>query len=174
MNPVLENIRERRSIRSYSDRLVPREVIDQIIEAGLYAASGKNRQDAIIIAVSDRAMRDRISEMNRQVGGYDEGFDPFYGAPQMLIVLAKKDEPNHVYDGTLVMGNMMLAAHALGIGSCWIHRARQEFDTEQGRQILCDLGIEGEWEGIGHLAIGYTEGDYPHPHRIKENRVYYI
>lgn len=174
MSEVLDKIVSRRSIRHYKDTAVPRELIDKIIRAGLYAASGKNRQDCIIISVTNRQMRDRIMEMNRQVGGYDADFDPFYGAPAMLIVLAKKDEPNHVYDGSLVMGNLMLAAHDLGLGSCWIHRARQEFETSEGKKILADLGIEGEWEGIGHCALGYIDGDYPEPLPRKGNRVFYI
>lgn len=174
MSEVLDKIESRRSIRHYKDTIVPRELIDKIIRAGLYAASGKNRQDCIIISVTNRAMRDRIMEMNRQIGGYAADVDPFYGAPAMLIVLAKKDEPNHVYDGSLVMGNLMLAAHDLGLGSCWIHRARQEFETEEGRQILADLGIEGEWEGIGHCALGYIDGDNPVPLPRKPNRVFYI
>ncbi|MBQ9545725.1 MAG: nitroreductase [Bacteroidales bacterium] len=174
MSEVLDKIESRRSIRHYKDTMVPRELIDKIIRAGLYAASGKNRQDCIIISVTNRAMRDRIMEMNRQIGGYAADVDPFYGAPAMLIVLAKKDEPNHVYDGSLVMGNLMLAAHDLGLGSCWIHRARQEFETEEGRQILADLGIEGEWEGIGHCALGYIDGENPAPLPRKPNRVFYI
>lgn len=174
MSEVLDKIESRRSIRHYKDTAVPRELIDKIIRAGLYAASGKNRQDCIIISVTNRAMRDRIMEMNRQIGGYAADVDPFYGAPAMLIVLAKKDEPNHVYDGSLVMGNLMLAAHDLGLGSCWIHRARQEFETEEGRQILADLGIEGEWEGIGHCALGYIDGENPAPLPRKPNRVFYI
>lgn len=174
MSEVLDKIESRRSIRHYKDTAVPRELIDKIIRAGLYAASGKNRQDCIIISVTNRQMRDRIMEMNRQIGGYAADVDPFYGAPAMLIVLAKKDEPNHVYDGSLVMGNLMLAAHDLGLGSCWIHRARQEFETEEGRQILADLGIEGEWEGIGHCALGYIDGENPAPLPRKPNRVFYI
>lgn len=174
MSEVLDKIESRRSIRHYKGTMVPRELIDKIIRAGLYAASGKNRQDCIIISVTNRAMRDRIMEMNRQIGGYAADVDPFYGAPAMLIVLAKKDEPNHVYDGSLVMGNLMLAAHDLGLGSCWIHRARQEFETDEGRQILADLGIEGEWEGIGHCALGYIDGENPAPLPRKPNRVFYI
>ena len=174
MSEVLDKIESRRSIRRYKDTRVPRELRDKIIRAGLYAASGKNRQDCIIISVTNRAMRDRIMEMNRQIGGYAADVDPFYGAPAMLIVLAKKDEPNHVYDGSLVMGNLMLAAHDLGLGSCWIHRARHEFETKEGRQILADLGIEGEWEGIGHCALGYIDGENPAPLPRKPNRVFYI
>ena len=92
----------------------------------------------------------------------------------MLIVLAKKDWPNRVYDGSLVMGNLMLAAHDLGIGSCWIHRAKQEFETDWGKEFLKSLGIEEEYEGIGHCALGYVDGDYPKAPTIKENRVYYV
>ena len=96
--------------------------------------------------------------MNRKIGGWDEGFDPFYGAPVVLVVLAEKDWPTHVYDGSLVMGNLMLAAHTEGIGSCGIHRAKEEFESEEGKQILSDLGVTGEYEGIGHciLCLLYT------------------
>ena len=128
-NPVLDALRDRRSIRRYKPELPPKEALQQIIDAGLYAASGHGLQTAIIVAVTDKTLRDRLSEMNRVIGGWDEGFDPFYGAPAVLIVLADKSSYNCVYDGALAMGNMMLAAHALGLGSCWINRARQEFDT---------------------------------------------
>ena len=119
-------------------------------------------------------MRDKISEMNRKIGGWAEGFDPFYGAPVMLIVLADKSCPTYIYDGSLVMGNLMLAAHNEGVGSCWIHRAKEEFESEEGKEILRSLGIEGEYEGIGHCALGYTEGEYPEGHERKDNWVYYI
>ena len=112
--------------------------------------------------------------MNRVIGGWDEGFDPFYGAPAVLIVLADKSSYNHVCDGALAMGNMMLAAHALGLGSCWINRARQEFDTEEGREILRAIGVEGDYEGIGHCIVGYPEGDAPEAKPRKENRVYWV
>ena len=98
----------------------------------------------------------------------------FYGAPAMLIVLGKKDWPTHVYDGSLVMGNLMLAAHDLGIGSCWIHRAKEEFESSWGRELLASLGIEDEYEGIGHCALGYVDGDYPDVIPRKENRVFYL
>lgn len=171
-NEVLKAMKERRSIRSFKPDAVPQEIIDEIIEAGLYAASGKNRQGAVIVEVTDKKLRDRIMEMNREIGGWDEGFDPFYGAPAMLIVLGDKSVPTYVYDGSLVMGNLMLAAHTLGIGSCWIHRAKQEFESEEGKAILRELGVEGDFEGIGHCAIGYPaekKGDIPR----KENRVFY-
>lgn len=174
MSEALENIKTRRSIRKYKPDMVPQEILDKIIEAGLYAASGMGQQNTIIIQVTNKELRDKISKMNQEIGGWKEGFDPFYGAPVMLIVLAKKDWPNRVYDGSLVMGNLMLAAHDLSIGSCWIHRAKQEFETDWGREFLKSLGIEEEYEGIGHCALGYVDGDYPKAPTIKENRVYYV
>ena len=174
MSEALENIRTRRSIRKYKPDMVPQEILDKIIEAGLYAASGMGQQNTIIIQVTNKELRDKISKMNQEIGGWKEGFDPFYGAPVMLIVLAKKDWPNRVYDGSLVMGNLMLAAHDLGIGSCWIHRAKQEFETDWGKEFLKSLGIEEEYEGIGHCALGYVDGDYPKAPTIKENRDYYV
>ena len=174
MSEALENIKTRRSIRKYKPDMVPQEILDKIIEAGLYAASGMGQQNTIIIQVTNKELRDKISKINQEIGGWKEGFDPFYGAPAMLIILAKKDWPNRVYDGSLVMGNLMLAAHDLGIGSCWIHRAKQEFETDWGKEFLKSLGIEEEYEGIGHCALGYVDGDYPKAPTIKENRVYYV
>ena len=174
MSNVLEKMKTRRSIRKYKPDMVPQELLDQIIEAGIYAASGRNRQDSIIIQVTDKKLRDEIMEMNCKIGGWQEGFDPFYGAPAMLIVLTRKDNPNRVYDGSLVMGNLMLAAHELGIGSCWIHRAKEEFETEWGKELLKSLGIEEEYEGIGHCALGYVDGEYPKELARKECRVFYI
>lgn len=174
MNDLLEQIKSRRSIRRFKPDAIPQGLLEQVIEAGTYAASGKNQQSAIIIAVTNREMRDRIAAANCRIGGWEEGFDPFYGAPAILIVLAKKDCRNHVYDGSLVMGNLMLAAHALGLGSCWIHRAKEEFASPEGRALLRSLGIEEEYEGIGHCALGYIDGGYPQPPKRKENWVYYI
>ncbi|WP_346708737.1 nitroreductase [Massilistercora timonensis] len=174
MNKVLEAMKERRSIRSFRPDAVPQELLDRIMEAGLYAANGRGSQNTIIIQVTKKSVRDEIAEMNRKIGGWDEGFDPFYGAPAMLIVLGKKDWPTHVYDGSLVMGNLMLACHELGLGSCWIHRAKEEFETEWGRNLLKSLGIEEEYEGIGHCAIGYVAGEYPKAPERKENRLFYI
>ncbi len=142
MSEVLKEMKERRSIRKYKSEMVPQDVLDKIIEAGLYAASGKGTQNTIIIQVTKKELRDEIAEMNRKIGGWEEGFDPFYGAPAMLIVLAKKDWPTGIYDGSLVMGNLMLAAHDLGIGSCWIHRAKEEFETQWGKNCLNHLELK--------------------------------
>ena len=174
MNEIISAMIERRSIRKFKSDMPKREYIEQIIEAGLYAANGRGAQSAIIIAVTDKELRDRIAEDNRKIGGWDEGFDPFYGAPAMLIVLGQKDWPTHVYDGSLVMGNMMLAAHSLGLGSIWIHRAKEEFETDEYKTLLEKLGVSGEWEGIGHCAIGYIDGDVPAAAPRKKGRVYWV
>lgn len=170
MGSVIDAMRERRSIRAYTGEVPPRELIDQVIDAGLWAASGMNRQGPIVVAVTDRALRDRLSAMNAEIMGRP-GTDPFYGAPVVLVVLAPRDQPNRVYDGSLVMGNLMLAAHALGLGSCWIHRAREEFDTPEGKEILAELGVEGDYEGIGHCVLGYA-AEAPEPKPRREGRVF--
>lgn len=174
MNEIIKAMKERRSIRKFKPDTVSKKDIDEIIEAGLYAANGMGRQAVITVAVTNKQLRDKISEDNRKIGGWDKGFDPFYGAPVILIVLAEKDWRNRVYDGSLVIGNMMLAAHSLGLGSIWIHRAKEEFETDEYKKLLKDIGVDGEWEGIGHCAIGYIDGDIPKPAPRKENRVYFI
>lgn len=174
MSELLKKIETRRSIRKFKNTMIPRDVIDQIIKAGTYAATGRNHQGCKIICVTNPEMRNHLSEVNRQIGGWPECFDPFYGAPVVLIVLADKNWPTHVYDGSLVMGNLMLAAHELGIGSCWIHRAKEEFEMEIGQELLQQLGIEGEWEGIGHCVLGYPDGNIPTAPERKEDWVHYI
>ncbi len=174
MNEIINTIKERRSIRKFKPDIPAKEDIRQIIEAGLYAASGKGKQSAITIAVTNQELRNRLSSDNCKIGGWEAGYDPFYGAPAILIVLADKSRPTGIYDGSLVMGNMMLAAHALGLGSIWIHRAKEEFEMPEYQQLLKDLGIQGQWEGIGHCAIGYVDGEPPRPAPRKDGRVYFI
>jgi nitroreductase len=174
MSEVLNNLKTRRSIHKYTDEPVADEQISQIIEAGLYAASGMGKQGTIIVAVTNKEQRDRLSAANAKIAGAPEGFDTFYGAPAVLIVLADKSVPTHVYDGSLVIGNMMLGAHSLGLGSIWIHRAKEEFETDEYRQLLKDLGVEGDWEGIGHCAIGYIDGEAPEAADRKDGRVYWV
>lgn len=172
MNEILKAMKERRSIRKFKADMPKREDIQEIIEAGLYAASGQGKQAVITVAVTNKALRDKIAASNGQIGGRLEG-DPFYGAPVILIVLASKDRATRVYDGSLVMGNMMLAAHSLGLGSIWIHRAKEEFELPEYQQLLKDLGVEGEWEGIGHCAVGYMDGDAPKAAERKSGRVFW-
>lgn len=162
----------RKSVKKYKPQPVEKELIDKIIEAGLNAPSGLNKQSPIILAVTNKELRDELSRLN---AGDDPFFraDPFYGAPCVLVVLADKSVPTRVYDGSLVMENMLLAAHALGLGACWIHRARETFERPEGKAILKKLGIEGEYEGIGNCIVGYADID-PEKKPRKENRVYYI
>ena len=174
MNDMIKAMEERRSIRKYKPDMVPCDVVDRIIEAGLYAASGMGKQATKIIALTNKEIRDELSKLNCKIGGWDEGFDPFYGAPAILIVLADKSCRTAIYDGSLVMGNLMLAAHSLGLGSIWIHRAKEEFERPEYQALLKKLGIEGEWEGIGHCAVGYIDGEAPKAAKRKDNRVFWI
>lgn len=153
--------------------MIPEETMNTIIEAGTYAATGMGMQSPIIIAVTNKKVRDELSALNAKIMGKDEDFDPFYGAPVVLIVLADKNRPTYIYDGTLVMGNLMNAAHDQGIGSCWIHRAKEEFEGDYGKEMLAKLGIEGNYEGIGHCVLGYADQE-PEAKPRKENYVYYI
>ncbi|MBQ8230091.1 MAG: nitroreductase [Clostridia bacterium] len=162
----------RKSVKKYKPQPVEKELIDKIIEAGLNAPSGLNKQSPIILAVTNKEVRDELSRLN---AGDDPFFraDPFYGAPCVLVVLADKSVPTYLYDGSLVMENLLLAAHSLGLGACWIHRARETFNRPEGKAILKNLGIEGEYEGIGNCIVGYADID-PEKKPRKENRVYYI
>lgn len=169
---AMQNLLTRRSVRKYKPDMVPQEKLDKILEAGTYAATGMGRQSPIILAVTDKTMRDKLSKMNAAIMGSDN--DPFYGAPVVLVVLADKNVPTYIYDGSLVMGNLMNAAHAEGIASCWIHRAKEEFNSEEGKKILQDLGITGDYEGIGHCTLGYADGDEPAAKPRKENYVYSV
>ena len=173
MNETLKVLETRRSCRNFKPDMVKEEDLTAILRAGTYAATGMGKQSPIIIAVTDKKLRDEIMEENRKIGGWDEGFDPFYGAPVILIVLAKKDVITHVYDGSLVMGNLMNAASSLGVSNIWIHRAKEEFESDFGKNLLKKLGIEGEYEGIGHCALGYAKEPEKEAAPRKENYVYY-
>ena len=174
MNDIIKAMEERRSIRKFKPDMPSKNDIDQIIEAGLYAPSGMGRQNVIIVAITNKKQRDELADDNRRIGGWPEGFDPFYGAPVILVVLAPKDSPIRIYDGSLVMGNLLLAAHSLSLGSIWIHRAKEEFETDKYKQLLKKLGVEGEWEGIGHCAVGFIDGEPPKAAPRKPNRVFYV
>ena len=170
-NEVLECIKNRRSIKKYKSTPVPEEALAAILEAGTYAPTGRNMQAPIIIAVTNKEMRDKLSRLNADVLG--TAADPFYGAPVVLVVLAEKGRRTYVHDGALVMGNLMLAAHALGVGSCWIHRAAETFEMPHWKELLASLGLTGDYEGIGNCVLGYADCDLPAPPARKEGRVYY-
>lgn len=154
MKDGLNALYERRSVRKYKSEQISDGELEQILKAGLCAPSAMNRQPAIIIAVQDKGTIAYMSKLNAQVMGSNG--DPFYGAPTVLVVLAEADNINAVKDGSLVLGNLMNAAHALGVGSCWIHRAREEFASGEGKALLKRWGIEGDWVGVGHCILGYA------------------
>lgn len=172
MAETLTTLKTRRSCRAYKPDRVEADKLNAIIEAGTYAATGMGKQSPIIIVVENKEIRDKLSKMNAKIMGMD--IDPFYGAPELLIVLANKEIPTYVYDGSLVMGNMMNAAADLGVASCWIHRAKEEFESEEGKAILKDLGIEGDYEGIGHLVLGYEAKPAGDPAPRKADYIYKI
>ena len=157
MNAIIENLKTRRSVRAYKAEMPDQTLIDQVLEAGIYAPTGKNMQTPIIVEVTNKEVRDKLSRLNAAVLGVNA--DPFYGAPVVLVVLASRDFPTYVYDGSLVMGNLMNAAHSLGLATCWVHRAREVFDSEEGKALLREWGIEGDYEGIGHCILGYAKSD---------------
>lgn len=172
MAETLTTLKTRRSCRAYKPELIEEEKLNAIMEAGTYAATGMGKQSPIILSVTNKEVRDQLSKMNAAIMGVD--FDPFYGAPQLLIVLADKAVPTYLYDGALVMGNLMNAAADLGVASCWVHRAKEEFESEEGKAILKKLGIEGDYEGIGHLILGYAAKPENAPAPRKANYIYKI
>lgn len=172
-NAVLRSLRTRRSVRAFRAEQVEAEALQAVLEAGTYAATGRNMQSPIILAVQDPTVREQLRRLNAAVMGTPDR-DPFYGAPTVLVVLADADRMTYLEDGALVLGNMMHAAHAVGLASCWIHRAREEFETEEGKALLARLGITGNYVGIGHLALGYAATDLPAAAPRKENYIYYV
>ena len=171
-NEVLNAIKTRRSIRKYKAEQITDEQLDAILEAGTYAATGMGKQSPVIVVVQKPELIAKLSKMNAAVMGTTS--DPFYGAPTVLIVLADPERGTYVEDGSLVMGNLMLAAHAVGVDSCWIHRAKEEFETQEGKELLKSLGIEGDYEGIGHLVLGYAAAPLKEAAPRKADYVYYI
>jgi nitroreductase len=156
-NETIQTIRSRRSCRAYKPEQITNEELEAVLGAGTYAASAMGKQSAKIVVVQDAATREKLSRMNAAIMGKD--CDPMYGAPTILVVLADANAKCAVQDGSLVMGNLMLAAASLGLGSCWINRAKEEFESEEGKALLKKWGIEGEWIGVGHCILGYPAGD---------------
>ena len=169
---TLTVLKTRRSCRAYLPDPVEDEKLNAILEAGTYAATGMGRQSPIILVVKDPEVRAKLQKLNAAAMGMD--IDPFYGAPELLVVLASKDMPTYVCDGSLVMGNMMNAAADLGVARCWIHRAKEEFESEEGKAILKRLGIEGDYEGIGNLILGYAAKPANTPAPRKADYIYRI
>ena len=167
MNEIIKAMEERRSIRKFKPDMPTKEDLEQIIEAGLYAANGMGKQATITIAVTNKKLRDRLSAINAKIGGWKEGFDPFYGAPAILIVLADKNWANRVYDGSLVMGNMMLAAYSLNLGSIWIHRAKEEFELPEYQKLLKELESKESGKELVIVPLVMLMANSPNPQREK-------
>lgn len=172
MNETMQTILSRKSVKKFKSDQVPKDFIEQIVQAGLAAPSGLNKQSPIILVVTDKQVRDELSAVNAGKDPFKRP-DPFYNAPCVLVVLADKSVPTYLYDGSLVMENLLLAAHSLGLGACWIHRARETFEQDTWKDFLKKLGVEGEYEGIGNCVIGYADME-PQAKARKENRVFYI
>lgn len=172
MNEVLTCLKERRSIRKYKNEQIKDEELNQILEAGTYAATGMGMQSPIMVVVQDAETISALSKMNAAVMG--AASDPFYGAPTVIIVLADRSRPTYVQDGSLVMGNLMNAAYSIGVDSCWIHRAKEVFNSEEGKALLTKWGIEGDYEGIGHCILGYRDCELPQAKPRKENYIYKV
>ena len=169
MNEAMKNLLERRSVRGYKKDLVPADVLDEILEAGKYAPSGMGQQKTLMVVTQDPELVAKLSRMNADVMGAKR--DPFYGAPTVVIVFADSEQGTCVENGSLVMGNLMNAAHAVGVDSCWIHRAREVFDSEEGKALKAEWGVPESYIGIGHCVLGYRSGEYPEAKARKDGFV---
>ena len=168
---MYEKLLERRSVRKYRPEQVSDELLDAVLKAGLYAPTAKNNQKPVMVAVRDKETRDLLSKANAAIMGVET--DPFYGAPCVIVVLADPAFPTWIDDGSLVMGNLLNAAHAIGLGSCWINRAREFFDMEEGKALLKKWGIPETYRGVGNCILGYAE-ETPKPKARVEGRIYKV
>ena len=169
---TLTTLKTRRSCRAYKADRVEEEKLNAIVEAGTYAPTGMGKQSPIILIIKDQEIRNKLAKLNAAAMGME--IDPFYGAPELIVVLADKTMPTYLYDGSLVMGNMLNAAADLGVASCWVHRAKEEFESEEGKEVLKKLGIEGNYEGIGNLILGYAAKPAGEAAPRKANYVYRV
>ncbi|MBR3949923.1 MAG: nitroreductase [Oscillospiraceae bacterium] len=165
---MYEKLLTRRSVRKYDDRQITDAELDKVLEAGLYAPTAKNNQKPIMVAVRDKETRDQLSRANAAIMGVDT--DPFYGAPCVIVVLADPQFPTWIDDGSLVMGNLLNAAHAIGLGSCWINRAREYYDTAEGKELLKKWGVPETYRGVGNCILGYAQEE-PAPKDRLEGRI---
>ena len=172
MNEVIECLITRRSCKNYKDKQIDKKDLDLILKAGTYAANGKGQQSPIIIVLEDKEKIKQLSKINAEILGAN--VDPFYNAPTVLIVMADKRVFTYVEDGSLVIGNLMNAAHSLGLGSCWIHRAKEEFETPEGKALLKEWGIDENYVGIGHCLLGYANEEPKTPAKRKEDYIRFV
>ena len=169
MNEAYENLLTRRSVRKYKSEQIKPEELDAVLKAGTYAPTAQGKQSPLIVAVLDAGDIARLSALNAEIMGTKS--DPFYGAPTVVVVFAEAGNRNGVQDASLVLGNMMNAAHAIGLGSCWINRAHETFELPEGRELLKKWGVEGDWTGVGNCILGYADGDAPAPAKRRDGYV---
>ncbi len=172
MNEALNVLLERRSVRAYKPEQITDAELQSVLSAGLSAPSAINRQPTVLLVVQDKETIKKLSALNAAVMGKD--IDPFYGAPTVIVVLSDRRVPTYVEDGSLVLGNLLNAAQALGLGSCWINRAREVFEMPEAREMLREKGIGDEYIGIGHCVLGYPDGEKPAANPVRDGRVFYI
>lgn len=168
-NPILENIKTRRSIRKYKEAQITDEELNTVLEAGLYAPSGMGQQSPVLVAVQEPETKARLIELNARIMGTDT--DPYYGAPTILLVFAPMSRGTWIEDGTCVLDTMMLAAHSIGLSSCWIHREREMFAAAEGKELMKKWGIPEEFAGVGALALGYADCPLPQALERREGRI---
>ena len=171
MNQTTQTLKTRRSCKNYKPQHVPKNLIDEIVACGLNGATGRNLQAPIFVVVTNDDIVARLSQLNADVMGAKG--DPFYGAKDVIVVLASKVAHTYVYDGSVALSNLMNAAYSLGVGSCWIHRAKEVFNSAEGKQLLADWSITEDVEGIGFCVLGYPNGE-PRPKTINDGRVYFV
>ena len=172
MNETIKTLLERKSCRSFKAEQISDEHLNAVIDAGLAAPSGRNMQNTIIVAVQDKDTIARLSKINAEIMGVDS--DPFYGAPTVCVVFGKSCGTTALEDASLVLGNMLIAAYSLGIGGCWIHRARQTFETEEGKNLLREWGITEDVFGVGNCILGYPDGEFHPDYEIKDGRLFFV
>ena len=167
MAETLKTIKERRSCRNFKPDMVPKELLDKVLEAGTWAATGMGRQSPIIIAVTNKELRDKLSKMNADIMGSKA--DPFYGAPTVIVVMADSSVPTYIEDASLAIGNMLNAAYSLGLGSCWIHRAKEEMASPEGKRLMKEWGIDPSYVGVGNVILGYPAETLPEAKTPRED-----
>lgn len=172
MNNMIKLICERRSVRNFSDKEIPKDLLKEILNCGTFAPNGMGRQSATIIAITNKETINKIKKINSSILNRSD-FDPFYNAQTIIVVLANKNIPTYVKDGSAVITNILNAAFSLGIDSCWIDRAKETFETNEGKELLKKWGLTNEYEGIGNIALGYRNGELPAPAKRKENYIIY-
>lgn len=172
MTTVIENMKDRRSIRKYKQEQITESELDTILEAGLWAPNGRNMQSTVLIAIRDKNTRDKVARLNAAVIGSDS--DPFYGAPVVIVVLAARDRLTAIEDGSASLCNMVNAAHSIGVDSCWIHRAREVFDSDEGKALLKEWGVKGDYIGVGNCILGYRDCEYPSAPERKNGRIFKV